>query len=258
MADVFRISIIKWAIDTGVAFLQAFGHGDPDDADNQELCQEDSLDHIQHYGFVSRPPVGVDTEGIVVESDGGDACIAERYNLENLATHGGADALPTINDGDTVLYAKDGTYIFLDADGNLTIYGITGNVDIKTKSGQVKLGRGGATYRDQAYAHTTEAGASKVACGLELNSWTGDVCGDVAAIKADLTNIATVINQIVTQANVVIGWSNIFPIAGPSGALALTPIAGVPSVVPLTSDAIPVDTDHSYVSTGSKKAEVEP
>ena len=133
---IYRISIIKEAIDGGLVFIQAFGHGDPDDPDNQELVQEIDLDKAQHYGLETRAPAGVDVEGVVADADGGEVCIAERFNMEQLDTHGTADAMPARSPGDTVLYAKDGSYVFMDTDGKLTIKAMSGNVEIITEAGR--------------------------------------------------------------------------------------------------------------------------
>lgn len=268
---IYRISIIKRVTDTGLAFVQAFGHGDPDDAQNQELLQEIDIDHVQHYGLVTHPPASdtVDVEGIVVDADGGEACIAERFNLEDLDTHGSADQMPARNLGDTVLYAKDGTYIFMDADGKLTIKAMTDNIEIITEAGkQIKLGQDGVTYRDAAYAHNTEAGASKVASGATLNTWTHEVKDDIAATKADLDSVldpnpgvgflrdySALINNLLIWARagggVGLGTGPL-----PAGLTATAPTGE--TLIPKTTDGINTDVDHSYVSSGSTKVEVEP
>ena len=253
---IYRISIIKRALDSGLAFLQAYGHGDPDDALNQELLQEADIDHAGHFGLSSHPPQ--DTEAIVVDADGGAVCIAERDSLEDLDTHGTADEMPALATGDTCLYSQDGTYILLDSSGNLTIKAMTGNVEIITEAGdQIKLGQDGATYRDIAYAHTGAGGASQVAARIELETWTDGVKSDMADIKADLLALIATVNIAIAQTNVVIGWSNIFPIVGVSGALALA-AAVAPTLTPDTVANIAEDTDFAYVSSGSTKAEVEP
>ena len=259
---IYRISIIKRATDSGLAFIQSFGRGDPDDATNQDLVQEMDLDHVQHYGLETHPWVDsdndVEVEGVVVDADGGEACIAERFDMENLDTHGTADEMPARAKGDTVLYSKDGTYIFLDADGKLTIKAMTDNVEIITEAGkQIILGQGGTT-RDIAFAHTAEATSSQVAVAAGLKAYMDKIDVDLAAIKTDMTNIDTLLNAATGTlvANIVALNATVLAAHGggpygPPGAKAVT------TLTPTTA-ALAVDTDHSYVSTGSTKAEVEP
>jgi len=252
--SVFRVAIIKRTVESGLAFLQAYGHGDPDDTDNQELVQERSLDHAQHFGFTSHPPT--DSEGIVADCDGGNTCIAERWSLENLDTHGGSDQMPDLASGDTCIYAKDGTYIFLDSTGKLTIKAMTDNVEIITESGkQVKLGQTMASTKDAAYAYNQYTGSSKVACGPYLDAWTTNVKDDIAAIKADLDGL---------RARLLCAYNNAADIASVPGSV---PIGGAGNVcgvmysistIPNTSLEIAEDTDHSYISSGSTKVEIEP
>jgi hypothetical protein len=263
--SIFRISIIKRTTKGGLAFIQAFGRGDPDDPDNQDLIQEDDLDHAQHYGLETRPPTGVDVEGVVVDSDGGEVCIAERFSLEDLDTHGTPDEMPARNPGDTVLYAKDGTYIFLDADGKLTIKAMTDNVEIITEAGKrIRLGQDGATYRDVAYAHNTEAGASKVASGAALDTWTHQVRDDIAAIKVDLDQALRASptkwgNKVKITLDALTTWATAG--GGPGGAAyGGVTVGNLPgeTLVPNVTDGINADTDHSYASSGSSTSEVEP
>jgi phage gp45-like len=224
--SIFRISIIQRALDSGLAFLQAYGHGDPDDTQNQELLQEADIDHAGHFGITSSPPA--DTEGIVVDADAGLVCVAERYSLEDLATHGGSDQMPALASGDTAIYSSDGTYIFLDASGKLTIKAMTNNIEVITESGkQIKLGQDMSKTRDIAYASSEYTGSSKVAAGAALDTFTSNVVADIAAIKVDLAASAVATGVAVT-------------------------------LVPTTVSSISEDDDHSYVSSGSDKAEVEP
>ena len=69
---IYRITPVKRTIEKGLAFLQANGHGDSDDAANQELLQEADLHDFAHFGFECFPVMndGV-TEYIVVDADGG-------------------------------------------------------------------------------------------------------------------------------------------------------------------------------------------
>lgn len=92
-------------------FLQAHGRGDPDDATDVDLIQEDDLDHVQHYGFDSHPPA--DTEIVVAEIDGGEVCLGERYPAPT--------ALPTRVSGDVCIYTLGGHFIFLDDNGNIIL-----------------------------------------------------------------------------------------------------------------------------------------
>jgi hypothetical protein len=110
----------------GLAFIQAFNHGDPDDPDNQELVQEIDVDHIQHFGFESFPAVDGATEGIKVDADGGEACIAERRVLPS-----GLAAL-VVNESRT--YGEDGQSI---------LHKTGGDIEAEPKAGKhVKLGNG--------------------------------------------------------------------------------------------------------------------
>jgi phage gp45-like len=257
---IFRVSIVARALKDGLAFLQAYAHGDPDDPDNQELLGEADVDHVSHFGFSSSPPA--DTEAIVVEADGGECSLGERDSLEDLDTHGTADEMPALATGDTCIYSQDGTYIFLDSSGKLTIKAMTDNVEVITEAGkQIKLGQDGATYRDIAYAHKTEAGASQVAVATGLKAYMDKIDADLAAIKTDMTNIdALLVAAGTLTANVVAinGWiathapaPGVGPVLGPPGAKAASTLGP-------TTAALAVDIDHSYVSSGSDKAEVEP
>jgi len=255
---LFRVTIIKRTVEDGLAFLQAYGHGNTEDPDDQELLQEADLDHAQHFGFKSGPPA--DTEAIVCDPDGGLSTVAEVDSVEDLDTHGTADQMPDVNSGDTCIYSQDGTYIFLDADGKLTIKAMTDNVEIITEAGkQIKLGQDGATYRDIAYAHNTEAGASKVASGATLNTWTHDVESDIAALKVDIEEaIGTGVTKwgvkVVTALNLCIAAVNL----AHGLTLGNAPTPPGETLTPNTTDGINTDVDHSYVSSGSTKAEVEP
>ncbi len=266
---IYRISIIKEAIDKGLVFIQAFGHGDPDDPDNQELVQEMDLDKAQHYGLETRAPAGVDVEGVVADADGGEVCIAERFNMEQLDTHGTADAMPARSPGDTVLYAKDGSYVFMDEDGKLTIKAMSGNVEIITEAGDIiKLGHDGVDYNRVAYSDTTEATASQVAVAAGLKTYMGKIDADLAAIKIDGTNTDATFGTIVANLVVINAWilNHTTLIIGTPFVHPVPPIpvvTGPPGVkiattlVP-TTGALAIDTNHSYVSTGSAKVFVEP
>ena len=138
--SIYRVAIIKRGLDRGLGFLQAFGHGDPDDPDNQELVQEDNIDHAQYFGFTSHPPA--DTEAVILECDGGEVSVAERDSMENLDTFGNKPKeIPKLEKGDTCIYAQGGTHIYLDADGHLTIRCITGDIVLITETGlHTKIG----------------------------------------------------------------------------------------------------------------------
>jgi len=266
---LFRVSIVKVALEEGLQFLQAYGHGDPDETDDQELLQEDDLDHVQHFGFRSSPPA--DTEAIVAEVDGGMASIAERDSVEDLTSHGTADQMPTLATGDTCLYSQDGTYIYLDADGKLTIKSLSGNIEVITEAGDIiKLGQDGADYYPCAYSDTTEITASQVSVATGLKTYMDKIDVDLAAIKTDMTNIDALLGALGTlTANIVLinAWIVTHTTAatpliahpvivatitlGPPGAKAAT------TLVPTTA-ALAIDTKHSYVSTGSAKVYVEP
>jgi len=103
-----------------LAFIQAHGRGDPDDPDAGELVQEDNLDHVQHYGFESYPPV--DTELVTIESDGGEACIGER------------DAVPSVladlATGDVRIYDEDGQYVLLDKGSKIVVKSNQGDIEL--------------------------------------------------------------------------------------------------------------------------------
>ena len=169
--------------------------------------------------------------------------------------------MPALAEGNTAIYSKDGTYIYLDASGKLVIKAMTDNVEIITEAGkQIRLGQNGATYRDTAYAHNTEAGASKVASGAALNTWTHDVFDDVAAIKVDLDNIFTRMSQYELAIDANSGYINniiIDPVPPFPLHIAQSPPIAI-TLVPDTADGINTETDHSYVSSGSDKTEVEP
>ncbi len=68
---IFRITPVKRTIELGLAFLQAHGGGDVNDATNQELLQEADLADYQHFGFEGFPIQDGDTTYIVVDADGG-------------------------------------------------------------------------------------------------------------------------------------------------------------------------------------------
>jgi len=231
--------------DTGkIAFMQVKGDGDPGDPDNQDVLQEDDVDHVQHYGFESYP--AADTELIGLDADGGSVVIGER------------DAVPkTLGDlaqGDVRLYDSAANEILLDADTVIRITCAVGNVELYAKAGSiVKLGNdSSATYRKAAYAHTTEAGASKVASGTTLDVWTGNVLADITAIKADLLALVSFVNCLAGNAadvaTTIVG-------SGPVSAVCGFPAA--PTLAPLTLVDISTGTNHSYVSTGSDAVEVE-
>lgn len=241
-----------------LGFIQASGRGDPDSAEG-EVVQEADLDHTQHFGFCSNPPA--DTELIIVDVDGGECVIAERDSMST--------SIPDRATGDTVLYDSGNQYVQLDQDSKIVIKSPVGNVEIIAKAGsQVKIGHDGATYRDIAYAHNTEAGASKVASGATLNTWTHNVKSDIDAIHTDLDTClkagnpgllwdhATWINAILLWARNAGGAPAPPPAAMPSGGTAAYPVGD--TVAPDTTDGINTDVDHSYVSSGSTKAEVEP
>jgi phage gp45-like len=123
---IYRISFVSRVVESGLAFLQAYGHGDPDDAANQELLQEEDLEHMQHFGFESFPAGDGDTEGIVVGADGGEACIAERRVLPT--------TLAALVAGESRTYGEDGQSI---------LHKTGGDIEAEPKSGQhVKLGSG--------------------------------------------------------------------------------------------------------------------
>jgi phage gp45-like len=229
-----------------IAFLQVKGRGDPDDVDNQEIVQEADIDHVQHYGLESYPLA--DTEMVIMDCDGGEVSLGER------------DAVPTglsdLAQGDVRVYDSASQEILLDKDSKIRITSPVGNIEVYAKAGsKVKLGNAsGGTYRAAAYAHNTEAGASKVASGATLNTWTHDVYGDIAKIKTDLDNDFTTLTSHTANLVAINAWilAHPGPVLGPPGS----PVAR--TVVPATSDGINTDVDHSYVSSGSAKVEVEP
>lgn len=131
--DVFRAIVVKRTVDSGLAFFQAKGQGDPDTNDDHNLLQESELDHVSHYGIDSYPPA--DTELVVVEADGGLVSLGERDSVPT--------SIPTRNSGDSCIYSAAGNYVFLDENGKLQIYAATGNVTIDTTgSGDVVLTSG--------------------------------------------------------------------------------------------------------------------
>lgn len=240
---IFRVAFVKRTIDSGLAFLQANGHGDPDDAQNQELLQEDGLDHIQHIGFESYPVMDGDSEGIVVESDGGESCIAERRALP--------DDLKDLVSGEARTYGEDSQSL---------LHRSGGDNELMAKDGYVnRLGAGdsdAATFRNIAYSHTVQGQASQVAVADGLKAYMDKVDADLAAIKTDMTNIdalLTVAGTLVVNITAINAWilAQGGPVLGPPGVKAAT------TLVPTTA-ALAVSTDHSYVSTGSGTSEVEP
>lgn len=134
MRSMYRAIVIRKSYesddgDTGkLGFLQAYGRGDPDDSDNVELIQEEDLSHVQPYGLDSSPPA--DTETVVIEADGGEVAIGERYPVPK--------NLPSRASGDVMVYSLGEHYIHLDDDGDLIA---------EPKSGQyIKLGSGATEF----------------------------------------------------------------------------------------------------------------
>ena len=125
---IYRITPVQRAIDGGLAFLQAHGHGDTNDAANQELLQETDLDDISHFGFESFPRQNGETEYIVVDADGGEAAIASRRVLPV--------SLADLVADEARIYGEDGHSILMKAGGDIECEPAGG--------GTVKIGSGAA------------------------------------------------------------------------------------------------------------------
>ena len=111
---------------TGLSFIQAAGLGDALPSGEQDLIQENDLDHVQHYGFESYPPA--DTELIILDANGGEVAIGERSELPS------ALASAALASGESRTYGADAQYIKHVAGGE-TIH--------EPKAGQfIKLGSG--------------------------------------------------------------------------------------------------------------------
>lgn len=108
---IYRITPVKRSIDSGLAFLQANGHGDSNDATNQELLQENDLDDISHFGFESFPRQNGETEYIVVDADGGEAAIASRRVLPQV--------LADLAEDEARIYGEEGQSVLCKANGDI-------------------------------------------------------------------------------------------------------------------------------------------
>jgi hypothetical protein len=106
-----RAVIVARAVESGLAFLQAYVGGDPDDAANQDLGQEADIDHIQHVGFESFPVPGDATEGVVVDTDAGEACIAERRAIPS--------GLAALAQREARIYGEDGQSVLMKTGGDI-------------------------------------------------------------------------------------------------------------------------------------------
>jgi phage gp45-like len=151
---IFRVVIVKRVVESGQAFLQAFARGDPDDPTNQELMQEADLDHIQHFGFESFPPIDGNTEAIVVDADGGEAAIAEKRVLPS--------GLPALLVNEARIYGEDGQYVNMKSGGNVVL---------EPKAGSfILLGSGATDWAVKASLIDAELQAIQIALNTHIHS----------------------------------------------------------------------------------------
>jgi hypothetical protein len=98
-----------------------------------------------------------------------------------------------------------------------------------------------------------------VASGAALNTWTHDVFNDIAALKTDLSALDVLLKTGPPVGTLV---ANIVALntfcAGLGGGPFGPPGTFDSTLTPDTTDGINTDVDHSYVSSGSAKVEVEP
>jgi len=166
--DISRVVFVKRLVTAGLAFIQAFGHGDPDDPTNQELLQEIDIDHIQHVGFESFPVTSDGlTEGIKVDADGGEAVIAERRVLPT--------TLAALVPREARIYGEDGQSVLMKTGGDIEAEPAAGKVFKVGNGATLKMVMDGdpctSNAAFNAWALAVEAGIA-AAGGGAVGPWT--------------------------------------------------------------------------------------
>jgi hypothetical protein len=103
---------------TIVAYLQQLGAASGDPIDLSDGDESAPIDWWQHYGFVSRPPVGA--EAFVARVGANAIALASRA-LNALGVFG------KMSDGDVALYSMGGNVIRLNANGSVSVLVKTAN-----------------------------------------------------------------------------------------------------------------------------------
>ncbi|MEE9367154.1 MAG: hypothetical protein V3W44_10730 [Dehalococcoidales bacterium] len=108
---IYLATPIKRTVESGLAFLQAYGHGDVTDATNQELLQEADLKDVQHFGFEGFPVMDGDTTYVIVDADGGLVAIASSRKLPT--------ALADLVAGESRIYGQDDQSVLCKTGGDI-------------------------------------------------------------------------------------------------------------------------------------------
>jgi hypothetical protein len=198
----------------------------------REVHQEGEHDHAQHWGFSSRPAQGTELVEIL-DQYGSRVAVAERIPCP-----------VSIADGDTCIWTSATSYVKLTAAGALAV---------RSKAGQkVSLGDYSSTKYGAAWWSAGYATGSKVAAGAPLNAWTTSAVADIGNARSSAVSVITLINLMAAWINTAAAILNpVYP------AIPLTALVAVGAPSAVATAAIPVGTDHSYVSSGSAHVEVD-
>ena len=162
-----------------------------------------------------------------------------------------------------VLAARTREPVLWDPSGNrMRCNGADGTETTVAAGGVHKIRTADAATKPIAYAGSGEgdANSSHVAAGASLELWTQGVENDIAAIKADLASvlqgsIGGLLWDMTTAINALALWGA--TVTPPYGG-ATAPYPSGESLSPETVGPIAEDSNHSYISSGTDKGEIEP